>query len=97
MRKAWRVIGMTVAAGMLTASAAACGAGSGGDAPANGLILYSGQHEQTTQALVSAFEKQTGIKVTVRNGDEDHARRADHAGGFPVASVTSSTPRTPRP
>ena len=71
MRKAWRVIGMTVAAGMLTASVAACGAGSGGDAPANGLILYSGQHEQTTQALVSAFEKQTGIQVTVRNGDED--------------------------
>jgi iron(III) transport system substrate-binding protein len=71
VRKAWRVIGMTVAAGMLTASAAACGAGSGGDAPANGLILYSGQHEQTTQALVSAFEKQTGIQVTVRNGDED--------------------------
>jgi iron(III) transport system substrate-binding protein len=71
VRKAWRVIGMAVAAGMLTASAVACGAGSGGDAPANGLVLYSGQHEQTTQALVSAFEKQTGIQVTVRSGDED--------------------------
>jgi iron(III) transport system substrate-binding protein len=71
VRKAWRVIGMAVAAGTLMASAAACGAGSGGDAPANGLILYSGQHEQTTQALVNAFEKQTGIQVTVRNGDED--------------------------
>jgi iron(III) transport system substrate-binding protein len=70
VRKTWRVIGIAVAAGMLTASAAACGAGSGGDAPANGLILYSGQHEQTTQALVSAFEKQTGIQVTMRNGDE---------------------------
>jgi iron(III) transport system substrate-binding protein len=64
------VIGMAVAVGMLTASVAACGASSGGD-PANGLVLYSGQHEQTTQALVSAFEKQTGIQVTVRNGDED--------------------------
>ena len=71
MRKAWRVIGMAVTAGMLTASVAACGASSGGDAPANGLVLYSGQHEQTTQALVSAFENQTGIQVTVRNGDED--------------------------
>jgi iron(III) transport system substrate-binding protein len=71
VRKAWRVIGVAVAAGMLTASAAACGAGSGGDAPADGLILYSGQHEQTTQALVNGFEKQTGIQVTVRNGDED--------------------------
>ena len=96
MRKAWRVIGMAVTAGMLTASVAACGASSGGDAPANGLVLYNGQHEQTTQALVSAFEKQTGIQVTVRNGDEDHARRADHAGGLPVTRVTSSTPRTPR-
>jgi len=47
VRKAWRVIGKTVAAGMLTASAAACGAGSGGDAPANGLILYSGQSRTT--------------------------------------------------
>ncbi|MFY9849396.1 MAG: iron ABC transporter substrate-binding protein [Trebonia sp.] len=71
MRKAWRVIGLAVTAGMLTASVAACGASSGGDAPANRLVLYNGQHEQTTQALVSAFEKQTGIQVTVRNGDED--------------------------
>ncbi len=71
MRRAWRTIGLAVAAGMLTASATACGASSGGDAPANGLILYNGQHEQTTQALVNAFEKQSGITVTVRNGDED--------------------------
>lgn len=64
------MIGMTAVTGMLAASVAACGA-SGGDASANGLVLYNGQHEQTTQALVSAFEKQTGISVTVRNGDED--------------------------
>jgi len=45
----------------------ACGAGShGGD----GITLYNGQHEQTTAALVAAFEKQTGIKVSVRTGDE---------------------------
>jgi hypothetical protein len=50
VRKAWRVVGMAVTAGMLTASVAACGASSGGDAPANGLVLYNGQHEQTTQA-----------------------------------------------
>jgi iron(III) transport system substrate-binding protein len=70
VRRAWRVIGMVAVSGMLAASAAACGA-SGGDAPANGLVLYNGQHEQTTQALVNAFEKQTGITVTVRSGDED--------------------------
>jgi iron(III) transport system substrate-binding protein len=70
VRRAWRVIGMVAVGGMLAVSAAACGA-SGGDAPANGLILYNGQHEQTTQALVNAFEKQTGITVTIRSGDED--------------------------
>jgi len=71
VRRAWRVVGMAVAAGILTASAAACGASSAGDAPVNGLVVYNGQHEQTTQALVNGFEKQTGIKVTVRSGDED--------------------------
>jgi iron(III) transport system substrate-binding protein len=34
------------------------------------ITLYNGQHEQTTSALVSAFEKQTGITVKVRNDDE---------------------------
>ena len=35
------------------------------------ITLYNGQHEQTTDALVAAFEKKTGIKVLVRNDDED--------------------------
>jgi iron(III) transport system substrate-binding protein len=35
------------------------------------ITLYNGQHEQTTDALVEGFEKQTGIKVNVRNDDED--------------------------
>lgn len=69
MRGRWRVIGMAAVTGMLAASVAACGAG--GDAPSNGLILYNGQHLQTTQALVNAFERQTGITVTIRTGDED--------------------------
>jgi len=34
------------------------------------ITLYNGQHEQTTAALVAAFEKQTGITVAVRSGDE---------------------------
>lgn len=35
------------------------------------LVMYSGQHEQTTEALVSAFEKlNPTIKVTVRSDDE---------------------------
>jgi iron(III) transport system substrate-binding protein len=50
---------------------AACGSGSGGGGSAGSITLYSGQHEQTTQSLVDAFEKQTGIQVNVRYNDED--------------------------
>jgi iron(III) transport system substrate-binding protein len=71
VRRVWRAVGLMTVAGML-AAVTACGAGAGGgDAPANGLVLYNGQHEQTTQALVNAFEKQTGITVTVKSDDED--------------------------
>jgi iron(III) transport system substrate-binding protein len=77
--RAARIAGL--AAGVLLAGAvAACGGAasagsSGGTAPADltgtqSLTLYNGQHEQTTQALVDAFEKQTGIKVTVRSDGE---------------------------
>jgi iron(III) transport system substrate-binding protein len=34
------------------------------------ITLYNGQHEQTTAQLVSAFEKRTGVKVSVRSADE---------------------------
>jgi iron(III) transport system substrate-binding protein len=36
------------------------------------ITIYSGQHEQTTQSLINAFEKQTGIAVNVRYNDEDY-------------------------
>jgi iron(III) transport system substrate-binding protein len=49
--------------------------GGGGVASAAGssgsLTLYSGQHVQTTQALVNGFEKKTGISVKIRSDDED--------------------------
>ncbi|MDP9115766.1 MAG: extracellular solute-binding protein, partial [Actinomycetota bacterium] len=35
------------------------------------ITLYNGQHEQTTNALVAAFEKLTGVTVKVRSSDED--------------------------
>jgi iron(III) transport system substrate-binding protein len=47
---------------------AACGSGSGSK---GSITLYSGQHVQTTQSLVNAFEKKTGITVNVRSDDED--------------------------
>lgn len=44
---------------------AAC-TGAGGP---NAITLYNGQHPQLTEALVTAFEKQTGITVKVRTDD----------------------------
>lgn len=38
---------------------------------AQSITLYSGQHPQTTEKLVAAFEKQTGITVRLRSDDED--------------------------
>jgi iron(III) transport system substrate-binding protein len=55
---------MIVAGGLVSA----CGSSSSGPS----ITLYNGQHEQTTDALVQAFEKQTGITVNVRSNDEDY-------------------------
>src|SRR5579864_8756389 len=46
----------------------ACGGSSAGSD--NSITLFNGQHEQTTNELVAAFEKQTGIHVNVRSDDE---------------------------
>ena len=57
-----------------TGLVAACGSSTNASTDAAGggsITLYSGQHEQTTQSLVTAFEKQTGIQVNVRYNDED--------------------------
>jgi iron(III) transport system substrate-binding protein len=54
---------MTIAAGGLGLTA--CGGGGGGDT----ITLYNGQHPQLTSAIVSAFEKKTGIHVQVRTND----------------------------
>jgi iron(III) transport system substrate-binding protein len=44
-------------------------AGCGGSGSSRSILLYNGQHPQVTAELVSAFEKQTGIKVNVRTND----------------------------
>jgi iron(III) transport system substrate-binding protein len=48
-------------------------AGCGGSSSGSGrsITLYSGQHVQTTDMLVAAFERATGITVNVRSNDED--------------------------
>ncbi len=57
----------TLAVVVVAGTLAACGSSSTGPS----ITLYSGQHEQTTDALVAGFEKATGITVNVRNDDED--------------------------
>ncbi len=47
---------------------AGCGDSSSGS---RSITLYNGQHVQTTDALVAAFEHETGITVNVRSNDED--------------------------
>ena len=54
-----------------TGALAACGSSSKSAGGSSSTItLYSGQHEQTTDKLVAAFEAESGIKVKTRFGDE---------------------------
>jgi iron(III) transport system substrate-binding protein len=67
-RRGW--LGATTSVWLLAGVFAACGTASGGSRSAGSITLYNGQHEQTTRALVNAFERQTGIHVNERDGDE---------------------------
>ncbi|HUC22287.1 MAG TPA: extracellular solute-binding protein, partial [Streptosporangiaceae bacterium] len=67
-----RVSVVIVAAAVLATGAVLSACGSA--APGNGattITLYNGQHEQTADNLISAFEQKTGIHVVVRSDDED--------------------------
>jgi iron(III) transport system substrate-binding protein len=66
---AGRVLGAVAASALGAAGLAACA--QGGTASADSLTVYSGQHVQTTEALVAAFEHDTGINVSLRSDDED--------------------------
>ncbi len=62
---------------LITATALACtltGCGNGlslSSDTSGALTLYSGQHPETTDKIVTAFEQRTGITVHVRSNDED--------------------------
>jgi iron(III) transport system substrate-binding protein len=47
------------------------GCGSSSSGSRQSITLYNGQHVQTTDRLVSAFEQASGITVNVRSNDED--------------------------
>ena len=62
------LLGASLCSGLLAAASFAPAAA---DASPSPITLYSGQHVQTTQALINAFEKKTGIHVNARFDDED--------------------------
>jgi len=75
-RKAARAAVAMVCVAMAGVAVAACGSSPSASSPSRSesgstIVLYSGQHEQTTDALVAGFEKATGIAVEVRSDDED--------------------------
>jgi iron(III) transport system substrate-binding protein len=55
--------------GLISMALAACGSSS--SSGKGTLVIYSAQHPETTAAIVAAFTKQTGIKVQLKNDDED--------------------------
>ena len=62
-------LSLVLVAGMV---AAACGGSSGASSGSGTTVtLYNAQHEQTTDAMIAAFTKQTGIHVRVDSDDED--------------------------
>ena len=56
-------------AALVLAAAVLSAAGCGGGGKKNSIVLYNGQHPALTTALISAFEKQTGISVRTRTND----------------------------
>src|SRR5262249_30840374 len=73
-----------------TSSATSTGSsGTSSTGSAGGSItLYNGQHQQTTQALVAAFERQTGIHVNERDGEEAGlTQQIEQEGGATKADV----------
>ncbi|MBO0729852.1 MAG: extracellular solute-binding protein [Acidimicrobiaceae bacterium] len=72
MGRKLKVVGVGAVVAAVALLAAGCGTtGSTAAGGAHTITLYNGQHQQTTQALVAAFERQTGIAVKERDGDED--------------------------
>lgn len=58
---------------LLAFGVAGCGSSddkAGGDAKADTLTIYNGQHEELTKQLTDAFTADTGIAVDLRSGDD---------------------------
>ncbi len=70
MPRTWTKIAGSVLATTVLVGMTSCSSDGGSSGDANELTVYNAQHESLTQAWVDAFTKETGIKVTLRNGSD---------------------------
>jgi iron(III) transport system substrate-binding protein len=66
MRPRWKRLAAVLSATAVVAGATACSGSEGGDE----LLIYNAQHESLTKEWIDAFTKETGIKVTYRQGGD---------------------------
>lgn len=53
-------------------------------ASSDGIVVYNAQHENLVKSWVDGFTKETGIKVTLRNGgDSELGNQLVQEGGIP--------------
>ena len=69
-RTARRALMAAATAGFGAVVLAGCAQGAGSATGAGELTVYIGQHVQTTQALATVFERETGISVNLRSDNE---------------------------
>ena len=93
-----------VMAGAATAATAlaACGTssksgdtGNSGDTGTKSITVYSGQHEGLTNAWAEAFTKKTGIKVSIRRGEDPELANQIVAEGNASAADVMLTENSP--
>ena len=65
MRRAALPAALAILLGAVAVLTAACGGGGG----ESSIVLYNGQHLGLTRAIISAFEKETGVSVRTRSND----------------------------
>src|SRR6267154_5093296 len=66
MRRRWSRIAALVSSLAVVLVATACS----GSGESNELLIYNAQHESLTKEWIDAFTKETGIKVTYRQGGD---------------------------
>jgi iron(III) transport system substrate-binding protein len=66
VRSAWSRVAVLLSVLAVAAGLTACSSSEGSDE----LLIYNAQHESLTKEWIDAFTKETGIKVTYRQGGD---------------------------